>query len=150
MDRRERTDPSDRLSRGVRGSRGGCGDRSGRGYVGARNGGQWLLGATPRYYQAEYPATGKQRRGGGVSIAYCTYIGPRLDHRAIDNWGCSQDLRKKTVDALLPPIGPTSLQPAIEDCIAGYGYAIQPGEITRGSTLARRSTEVPLMSQAIA
>src|SRR5215213_369442 len=43
MDRRERTSPSDRLFQGVRGSRGGCGARSGRGHVWARNSRRWLL-----------------------------------------------------------------------------------------------------------
>ena len=38
----------------------------------------------------------------------------------------------------------------LEDCIVGYGYAIGPGEIIRGRALTRRSTEVPLLSRAIA
>jgi mannose-1-phosphate guanylyltransferase len=38
----------------------------------------------------------------------------------------------------------------LEDCIVGYGYNVQPGEIIRGSALTRRSSEVPLFSRAIA
>jgi mannose-1-phosphate guanylyltransferase len=38
----------------------------------------------------------------------------------------------------------------LEDCIVGYGYAIGPGEIIRGSALTRRSGEISLVPQAVA
>ena len=38
----------------------------------------------------------------------------------------------------------------LEDCIVGYGYAVGPGEVIRGSALTRRSGEISLLPQAIA